>query len=87
MGGRGSGRKRTPPYQRFWELVRYSELGCWNWRGRLRGGAPAFWNGDESMAAARFSWEHANGPVPEGSKVYRECRNLRCVRPSHLVLR
>ena len=87
MGGVGSGRRRVPPYQRFWKLVRHSEISCWIWRGKMRGATPAFWDGDKAVNAARFAWEHANGPVPEGGKVRRACRNLRCVRPSHLTMK
>lgn len=86
-GNSNSGRRRTPPAERFWKLVRYSEVGCWIWRGRMRGKAPAFWDGDKGIPAARFSWEHANGPIPEGGIVRRSCRNKRCVRPSHLTMK
>ncbi len=36
------------------------------------------------MLAHRFSYELANGPIPEGLQIDHLCRNRGCVRPDHM---
>jgi hypothetical protein len=73
---------------------------CWLWTGtrifsqpeRIKGwtsgGYGQCWGGVErgKMYAHRWSWEIANGPIPDGLKVLHRCDAPPCVRPSHLFL-
>lgn len=42
-----------------------------------------FWN-DKYTSAHRFSYEFANGPVPDGLQLDHLCRNRLCVNPGHI---
>jgi hypothetical protein len=66
--------------------------GCWNWtgsfvnlKGRLR---PLVRAGAEGKAFAdAAAWRAAKKrSIPPGCWVVLECRNVRCVNPSHIVL-
>ncbi|MGW7598161.1 HNH endonuclease [Streptomyces antimycoticus] len=39
-----------------------------------------------SVRAHRYSWEMANGPIPESLHVLHHCDTPLCVRPDHLFL-
>lgn len=79
--------KRRPVEERFWEKVDRTD-GCWNWVAAISHG----WYGSfcvekgKTIVAHKFSWELANGPVPDGMKVCHSCDNPRCVRVDHLFL-
>lgn len=36
------------------------------------------------IAAHRFAYELANGPIPDGLEIDHLCRNRKCVNPAHL---
>lgn len=82
--------------KRFWSKVDKAgpvpshspELGpCWVWTGTCDpNGYGSFSKPGKPVygGAHRWSYEQANGPVPEGLEVDHLCRNKGCVNPSHL---
>lgn len=72
------------------------ELGnCWLWTASRTGGGgvvhgqfvlPRVATGQRHVYAHRYSWELANGPIPEGLQANHRCDVGICVRPSHLFL-
>lgn len=52
-------------------------------RSDVRG---TIWLGDRSIAAHRFSYELANGPIPVGFVIDHLCENKKCVNPDHLEM-
>jgi hypothetical protein len=76
-----------PLEERFWRRVQKTRS-CWKWLGtfiRPMGYGTIYVNG-RNILTHRFSWELANGPVPEGLYVLHKCDNPPCVRPDHLFL-
>ncbi len=91
MGGRGSGRKKGSVAERFWSYVnKLGNGGCWEWVGATvsqRDDTGVFWDGYRSVRVPRFIYELTYGKVPPGGRVSQACRNRRCVRPEHLVMK
>jgi hypothetical protein len=81
----------TPLPDAFWSKVGRAGI-CWEWRGsKSKYGHGQFQyttapNVRVRVGAHRFSWELANGPVPDGLWVLHHCDNPPCVRPDHLFL-
>lgn len=74
--------------ERFWSKVKKTD-GCWLWMGANDGkGYGVFHYGrrNEIVKAYRFSYELANGPIPDGLEVMHSCDVPACVRPEHLHL-
>jgi len=72
--------------ERFWSMVTRGP-GCWLYRKqRSSDGYGVFKMNGRSVRAHRFSWELANGPIPDGLWVLHRCDTPRCVRPDHLFL-
>lgn len=70
--------------QLFWAGVKKTD-GCWLWTGYINPkGYGEFTR--RHIRVHRFSWELANGPIPEGLNVLHHCDNPPCVRPDHLFL-
>lgn len=71
--------------ERFWEKV--DKTGeCWIWTASIRGqgyGQCSTGNGRQGYAH-RFSYEMANGQVPDGLVVDHICHVRLCVNPDHL---
>lgn len=58
-----------------------SEDACWVWTGAVKEtGYGRFFVGRREIAAHRFAWEHANGPIPGGHRLEQECAHPQCVR-------
>lgn len=74
------------PEQRFWRKVdKCGPDECWPWTASLtRGGYGHIGVGGRMIRAHRFSYEVANGPIPDGMVIDHTCRNPICVNPAHL---
>lgn len=58
---------------------------CWQWTAAVqKDGYGHFWDGQAMVLAHRFSYQIANGVIPEGMQSDHLCRNRLCVRPDHL---
>lgn len=53
--------------------------GALNW-----GGYGKFWFNGRTMAAHKYAYEVAKGPVPDGATIDHLCRTRHCVEASHL---
>lgn len=85
---KGAGRwpARTPE-QRFWAKVEKTSS-CWLWIASVNGGTGYGQFGIQHgrmVQAHRYSYELANGSIPEGLDVHHTCHVRRCVNPAHLV--
>jgi hypothetical protein len=84
------GRPPVPVEQRFWAKVRRGrEDECWEWTagswvGREPNKYPTLDVNGRRLLAGKVAWELTNGPVPEGTKLYRQCTNTACCNPGHM---
>lgn len=71
---------------KFWSQVdRSAPNGCWVLTSSTTaGGYGQIRFGEFHGYAHRFSWELANGPIPEGMVIDHRCANRACVNPAHL---
>lgn len=72
---------------RFWERVKKgSPNDCWEWQGMClpETGYGVFTLGRQKVYAHRYSYQIANGEIPEGLLVLHKCDNPPCVNPAHL---
>lgn len=78
--------------ERFWAKVNKIDGGCWLWTGNLVRGYGQICVGrtadgkQQNVYAHRFSWEHFNGPIPDGLDCLHKCDTPPCVNPDHLFL-
>ena len=79
-------RKLRPVGERFMEKVSIDqETGCWNWMsGTSKAGYGQFSLNGGPIYAHRWSYENANGEIPNGLEIDHLCRNRACVNPAHL---
>ena len=81
LGGR---RIQFQNAEEFWARVRRDE-GCWTLPSR---GLPGAYRNislpGRVVAAHRYAYETAIGPIPPGLLVLHQCDNPPCVRPDHL---
>lgn len=80
----------TKDFERFMSKVLKTDS-CWLWQGSLnKYGYANFYlkkNGKSFIAVgSRASWEHFNGPIPEGLCALHKCDVRNCVNPDHLFI-
>jgi DNA-binding XRE family transcriptional regulator len=81
--------RRKSPLERFNAFyVPEPNTGCWLWFGSSSGSTEygCIWVGGRHVRAHRYSWEIANGPVPDGLLCLHGCDVPLCVNPKHLFL-
>jgi hypothetical protein len=72
------------PELRFWSKVDKTDS-CWLWTGALHDlGYARFSVGGLRVYVHRYSYELANGQIPEGLTIDHLCRVRHCVNPDHL---
>lgn len=70
----------------FWLKVTKTES-CWEWTGsKLKDGYGMLRIGGRDVMAHRYSWELANGPIPNKMVIDHKCWTHSCVNPDHLRL-
>lgn len=85
--------KEVTPGTRYCSLECYFDFhavkhpeGCWEWKGvhSTLGYGKMMRGRGNLIHAHRFSYERANGPLPQGKLVLHQCDNPGCTRPEHL---
>lgn len=75
----------APAEERFWAKVDTAG-NCWKWQGGTTGSGYGYFSPAQSkmVRVHRYSFELANGTIPEGSEIDHTCGNRLCVNPAHL---
>lgn len=77
-----------PAAERFWPKVNKTDT-CWLWIANTNKKGYGRFVADNLghlVAAHRWSWEQARGPIPDGLCVLHRCDVPACVNPAHLFL-
>jgi hypothetical protein len=60
---------------------------CWEWQAaRHSSGYGQLRRSGRAIYMHRWSYEHHNGPIPDGMLIRHSCDNPPCVNPAHLLL-
>lgn len=73
------------PEESFAARAKEVDGGCIEWTGaRQNNGYGVMRISGKTVRAHRYSWERANGPIPEGIHIDHMCFNRACVNIEHL---
>lgn len=63
-----------------------ADNGCWEWRGGQTHNGYGHVRGSDGKTKLthRVTFEHVNGPVPDGFYIDHLCRVRHCVNPDHM---
>ncbi len=80
---------RRPLEDRFWTLT--DRAGdCWIWTGPRDHHGYGKWQTTghkrSNIKVHRWSYEHFNGPIPDGLMIRHTCDHPSCVNPAHLLV-
>lgn len=79
---------RTPPDARYDAKVDRSAGpdACWPWLGAIASTGYGAFNrgGGQLVAAHRYAYERASGPIPVGAHILHSCDVRACCNPAHL---
>lgn len=70
--------------ERFWNKVRPTDSGCWEWTAARSNGYGAYSIDGKKVRAHRIAFLALVGPVADGLELDHLCRNRACVNPEHL---
>lgn len=78
---------RLGPEDVFDNRYKVTRTGCWKWTGSLNDfGYGLLLIGGKQVRAHRYSYERANGKIPNGKVLMHSCDNPPCVNPGHLSI-
>lgn len=84
LAGRRSPRIFASPVEAFEAYVQKG-ADCWRWTGPLYPEGYAYFDvAGVRYSAHRWSYEHYEGPIPDGLTIDHLCMVKACVKPSHL---
>lgn len=81
---------KMPIEEKFFSKIRKGQKpdDCWIWLDKIknRDAMTGFRYIDRVFSIRRLSWQLANGAIPAGHFIYRNCETPGCVNPLHLTM-